>query len=55
MDETTEEVADRILNCQFTVDEIYSEIKNLKNGNACGTDKILKEFLKASFNEMKDS
>ena len=54
VDETTEEVADRILNCQFTVDEIYSEIKNLKNGKACGTDKILNEFLKASFNEMKD-
>ena len=54
VDETTEEVADRILDCQFTLDEIYSEIKNLKNGKACGTNIILNEFLKASFNEMKD-
>ena len=53
-DELTKELADQLLNCQFTEEEIFSEIKHLKNGKACGTDKILNEFLKATFSEMKD-
>ena len=53
--EIIKELADQILNCQFTEDEIYSEIKHLKNGKACGIDKILNEFIKATFNEMKET
>ena len=49
-----QEVADHILNSEFTEEEIYAEVKNLKNGKACGKDKILNEFIKVTFNEMKE-
>ena len=44
-----QEVADHILNSEFTEEEIYAEVKNLKNGKACGKDKILNEFIKVTF------
>ena len=47
------ELADRILNAEITADEIHLRVIDLKNGKACGTDKILNEFIKSTFNEMK--
>ena len=47
------EIADQILNCEFDEDEILRSVKRLKNGKACGSDKILNEFIKASFSKMK--
>ena len=47
------ELADQLLNAEFTVEEIYLRVKELKNGKACGTDKILNEFIKSTFHEMK--
>ena len=49
-----QEVAEHILDSEFTEEEIYAEVKNLKNGKACGKDKILNEFIKVTFNEMKE-
>ena len=55
MFETNEvrELADQILNVEFTEEEIFSCVKDLKNGKACGTDKILNEFIKSTFSKMK--
>ena len=47
------ELAEKILNSEITVEEIYLRVKELKNGKACGTDKILNEFIKATFSIMK--
>ena len=38
------ELANQILNSEITVDEIHLRVKDLKNGKACGTDKILNDF-----------
>ena len=51
--EINSELADDILNTEFTEDEIRIEVRNLKNGKACGTDKILNDFIKSTFSEMK--
>ena len=37
------ELAEQILNTPFTAEEIYLWVKGLKNGKACGIDKILDE------------
>ena len=50
---THRELTDQILNSEITVEEIHSRVKELKNGKACGTDNILNEFIKSTFNEMK--
>ena len=47
------ELADQILNSEFTAEEIYLGVKELKNRKAPGIDKIINEFIKSSFNEMK--
>ena len=47
------ELAEQILNESFTVEEIYLCLKRLKNGKACGIDKILNEFIKSTFDKMK--
>ena len=51
--EGNRELADQILNSEFTLEEIYLRVKDLKNGKAAGTDKILNEFIKSTFHEMK--
>ena len=47
------ELANKILNSKITAEEIFLRVKELKNGKACGTDDILNEFIKSTFNEMK--
>ena len=47
------ELAEQILNTSFTAEEIYLCVKRLKNGKACGIDKILNEFIKSTFDKMK--
>ena len=47
------EIADQILNTEFTVGEIFACVKALKNGKACSTDMILNEFIKSTFDIMK--
>ena len=49
----TREIADQILNIGFTVEEIFACVKTLKNGKACSTDRILNEFIKSTFDKMK--
>ena len=47
------EIADQILNIEFTVEEIFACVKALKNGKACSTDMILNEFIKSTFDKME--
>ena len=47
------ELAEQILNALFTEEEILACVKKLKNGKACGEDKILNEFIKCTFDQMK--
>ena len=47
------ELIDQILNAEFTVDEIYLRVKELKNGKACVIDKISNEYIKSTFDKMK--
>ena len=48
------EIAEQILNIEFTVEEIFACVKALKNGKACSTDMILNEFIKSTFDKMKE-
>ena len=47
------DLTDQILNAEFTVDEIYLRVKEIKNGKACGIDKISNEYIKSTFEKMK--
>ena len=47
------EIADQILNIEFTVGEMFACGKALKNGKACSIDMILNEFTKSTFDTMK--
>ena len=47
------QLTDQILNAEFTVDEIYLRVKELKNRKACGIDKISNEYIKSTFEKMK--
>ena len=47
------ELTDQILNAEFTAEEIYLCVKDLKNGKACGTDEILNEYIKTTFQKME--
>ena len=47
------DLKDQMLNAEFTVDEIYLRVKELKNRKACGIDKISNEYIKSTFDKMK--
>ena len=47
------ELTDQMLNAEFTVEEIYLSVKELKSGKACGTDKISNEYIKSTYDKMK--
>ena len=53
VDNTIKELIEQILDIDITVDEIYLRVRDLKTGKACGTDNILNEFIKSTFEEMK--
>ena len=45
-------MAVKILNCHISENEILKYINNLKNNKTCSNDGIIKEYIKATAQEM---